>query len=131
MTHLQKSSVDVFLTHDWPQHIWEHGDKANLLRMKPFFKQDMDSGELGSPPGMQLLKLLKPSYWFSGHMHVKFEATVNHNSSDNSYSSEDDILGSKRKLTDALGITESVRTPAKTTQFLALDKVLDKPGREG
>lgn len=126
MTHLEKSSLDVFLSHDWPNGIWEYGDKANLLRMKPFFKQDMDSGELGSPPGMQLLNLLKPSYWFSGHMHVKFEASVPHGGDDN-----DDILGSKRKLTDALGITESVRAPAKVTQFLALDKVLDKPGREG
>ena len=126
MSHLQKSSVDVFLSHDWPCGIWEYGDKASLLQVKPYFKKDIDSGEMGSPPGMHLLTLLKPAYWFSGHMHVKFEATVTHSNEE-----EDDIIGSKRKLTDALGITESVRAPSKTTHFLALDKVLDTPGRRG
>lgn len=33
---------------------------------------------LGSPPLFELLKTLKPDWWFSAHLHVKFEATYLH-----------------------------------------------------
>jgi lariat debranching enzyme len=33
---------------------------------------------LGSPPLFELLKTLKPDWWFSAHLHVKFEATYFH-----------------------------------------------------
>lgn len=35
-------------------------------------------GALGSPPMMGLLRTLKPAWWFSAHLHVKYEATVHH-----------------------------------------------------
>lgn len=49
-----------------------------LLKRKPFFKSDIEKGELGSPPLTELLKKLKPKRWFSAHLHVKFEATYSH-----------------------------------------------------
>ncbi|KAH7107032.1 DBR1-domain-containing protein [Auriculariales sp. MPI-PUGE-AT-0066] len=69
---------DIFLSHDWPQGIAHHGNLQGLLRKKSFFKADIDSGRLGSPPMMSLLRKLQPKFWFASHLHVKFEATVNH-----------------------------------------------------
>ncbi|CEL61804.1 Lariat debranching enzyme OS=Schizosaccharomyces pombe (strain 972 / ATCC 24843) GN=dbr1 PE=3 SV=2 [Rhizoctonia solani AG-1 IB] len=74
----QLSSPDVFMSHDWPVDITRYGDVAGLLKRKPFFKSDIEKGELGSPPMMDLLRSLRPSYWFSAHLHCKFEALVNH-----------------------------------------------------
>lgn len=84
LSQLTPSKVDIMLSHDWPNNIWEHGDnshtgtKSGLLRFKPAFKQDMDSGRLGSRPTMELLKTLKPKFWFSAHMHCRFDAIVKH-----------------------------------------------------
>ncbi|CAE6440811.1 unnamed protein product [Rhizoctonia solani] len=74
----QLGSLDVFMSHDWPVDITNYGDVAALLKHKPFFKSDIEKGELGSPPMMDLLRSLRPSYWFSAHLHCKFEALVNH-----------------------------------------------------
>lgn len=75
------SSPDIFLSHDWPQSIERHGDTQGLLRRKPFFRQDVQTGNLGSPPLMGLLRTLKPKWWFSAHLHVRFQATVQHDPS--------------------------------------------------
>lgn len=80
MRLLQLSSTDIFISHDWPQGIEHHGDLDDLLRRKPFFRRDIESGNLGSPPGMQLLRKLKPHWWLSAHLHCRFEATVVHGS---------------------------------------------------
>ncbi|CAE6479541.1 unnamed protein product [Rhizoctonia solani] len=74
----QLSSPDIFMSHDWPVDVTRYGDVAGLLKRKPFFRSDIEKGELGSPPMMDLLRSLRPSYWFSAHMHCKFEAVVNH-----------------------------------------------------
>lgn len=70
--------IDVMLSHDWPAGIVHHGDLPQLLRAKPFFKRDIDTGTLGSPPAMDLLKSLRPAYWWSAHLHVRFTALVEH-----------------------------------------------------
>lgn len=75
--------MDVFLSHDWPVGITAHGDVAGLLRRKPFFRADIEKGELGSPPAMDLLLRLKPKWWFSAHLHCRFEASVVHDHGDN------------------------------------------------
>lgn len=75
---LQLSSPTVFLSHDWPQSIEQHGNVRDLLRRKPFFRDDVNTGKLGSPPLMGLLRNLKPKWWFSAHLHVRFEAAVVH-----------------------------------------------------
>ncbi|KAG2016515.1 lariat debranching enzyme [Coprinopsis cinerea AmutBmut pab1-1] len=71
-------SPDVFVSHDWPQNIAYHGDLRGLLRRKRFFEADIKSGRLGSPPLMGLLQTLQPKWWFAAHLHVRFEASVVH-----------------------------------------------------
>src|ERR1700761_6138580 len=48
------------------------------MRRKPYFRSDSAKGERGSPPLMNLLRNLKPAWWFSAHMHTRFEAEVLH-----------------------------------------------------
>ncbi|KAL1503181.1 hypothetical protein AB1Y20_011239 [Prymnesium parvum] len=70
--------VDVFLSHDWPQHIARHGDTQSLFRRKSFLRAEVEDGSLGSPPAKELLQHLKPSYWFSAHLHVQYASVVKH-----------------------------------------------------
>ena len=73
-----RKPVDIMLSHDWPRGIYEFGNASWLVRKKPFFQEEMESGTLGSPPAEELLHLLKPDYWFAAHLHVKFPALVSH-----------------------------------------------------
>lgn len=93
---LLKRPLDIMLSHDWPRGIYNHGNSRQLLRKKPFFKEEIDRGSLGSPPAEKLLNKLKPKYWFAAHLHCKFAALVDH------------------------------KEEGSTTKFLALDKCLPR-----
>ncbi|KAH8361620.1 hypothetical protein KR084_010431 [Drosophila pseudotakahashii] len=123
--------VDIFLSHDWPTGIYEYGNKAQLLRKKPFFAADMESGKLGSQPLEELLKAIQPSYWFAAHLHCKFAALVPHNhiqkrsddgSSSSSSSSEDEDDEKETKAPPSPRPSKQV----PVTKFLALDKCLPR-----
>lgn len=88
--------VDMMMSHDWPREVYNHGDANQLIRFKPHFRDEILDDKLGSPPCLDLLKKLKPDYWFSGHLHCKFSAVIPHDGSE------------------------------KKTKFLALDKCLPK-----
>ena len=77
-TTRQLSPPTIFLSHDWPQGIEHHGDLRGLLRRKPYFRDDVNRGVLGSPPLMGLLQTLRPRWWFAAHLHCRFEAEVVH-----------------------------------------------------
>ncbi|KAG7857324.1 hypothetical protein KL919_003961 [Ogataea angusta] len=116
---LQPSNETIMVSHDWPEGIYEYGRKDQLLRCKPFFKSDMEKHQLGSPPLMALLRHLRPSHWFSAHMHVKFEATVSWKpSQENEKINKEEI---ELELNDA-----SEETADLPTRFLALDKCLPR-----
>lgn len=73
-----KQPVDIFLSHDWPRSIYHYGNKKQLLKAKSFFRQEVENNTLGSPAASELLEHLKPAYWFSAHLHVKFAAVMLH-----------------------------------------------------
>ena len=76
-----RTGVDIFISHDWPVGITDYGDVGQLIRKKPFFQEDIANKQLGNPYSFQILTHLAPSYWFSGHLHVKFAAVVAHSES--------------------------------------------------
>lgn len=73
-----KQPVHIFLSHDWPRNIYHYGNKKQLLKTKSFFRQEVENSTLGSPAASELLEHLKPAYWFSAHLHVKFAALMQH-----------------------------------------------------
>lgn len=75
---LRGKRMDVMMSHDWPAGIEHYGNLPGLLRKKSFFKSDIEKGELGSPPAMELLKTVQPKQWLSAHLHVKYEAVFKH-----------------------------------------------------
>ncbi|KAG0488910.1 hypothetical protein HPP92_007721, partial [Vanilla planifolia] len=70
--------IDVFLSHDWPVGITEYGNWEKLVRQKPFFREEVQSRTLGSKPAAELLDKLRPTFWFSSHLHCRFPAVIQH-----------------------------------------------------
>lgn len=71
---LIQTQVDVGLSHDWPRAIEKHGDQEWLFRRKPDFRQESREGTLGNVAAKYIMDRLRPPYWFSAHLHVKFAA---------------------------------------------------------
>ncbi|KAK2600074.1 lariat debranching enzyme [Conoideocrella luteorostrata] len=71
---LLQSQVDVGISHDWPRYIEQHGDSEWLFRKKPDFRWESQNGHLGSIAAEHVMDRLRPLYWFSAHMHIKFAA---------------------------------------------------------
>ena len=73
--------VDIVVSHDWPTGITDFGDTETLLRLKDRtgqLRSEINSGQLGNPHSLTLLKKLKPKFWLAGHMHVKYAAVYEH-----------------------------------------------------
>ncbi|XP_004518449.1 lariat debranching enzyme isoform X2 [Ceratitis capitata] len=115
-------TIDIFMSHDWPRGIYNYGNKSQLARFKPHFRDEMDKGQLGSRPCEDLLKLLKPKYWFAAHLHCKFAAVVPHEADDSS-SEGDDVNYEEEKCKENKFPEDKVEN---ITKFLALDKCLPK-----
>ncbi|CAA9989930.1 RNA lariat debranching enzyme, putative [Plasmodium knowlesi strain H] len=80
---LVKDKVDIVITHDWPNNIEKHGDMNELLRRKFHFQSDIYNNTLGNPHTEFLLNKLKPYFWFSSHLHVKYSAIFLHSDKKN------------------------------------------------
>lgn len=70
--------IDICLSHDWPRGVYNFGNADELVRFKPYFRDEIAANKLGSPPCEGLLQHLKPTYWFSAHLHCKFSAIIPH-----------------------------------------------------
>ncbi|KAM5361415.1 hypothetical protein ACJZ2D_013105 [Fusarium nematophilum] len=136
-----KGPVDIALSHDWPTWVELFGDHEDLFKQKPHFLASAKVDNLGSKPAAEVLNHLRPRHWFSGHMHVRFRATVEHCGS----SMQDSVmrLALPEELRASLPIFKRQPSPAATlaapsqlteeqcrdrqhTEFLALSK----PGRD-
>jgi lariat debranching enzyme len=78
MFTIVKGAIDIFVSHDWPRGISQYGNVQQLLHHKPDFRRDIETNQLGSKVGEQLLHELKPFYWFCELLHTKFSALVPH-----------------------------------------------------
>jgi len=83
LSHFHGTSIDIMMSHDWPLGIWKYGNTAQLLTYKPHLQKDISQNKLGNPSLNHLLFQLQPKYWFSGHMHCKFDAHVHHKDTNN------------------------------------------------
>uniref|UniRef100_A0A914ZVZ2 Lariat debranching enzyme C-terminal domain-containing protein n=2 Tax=Parascaris univalens TaxID=6257 RepID=A0A914ZVZ2_PARUN len=70
--------IDIMVSHDWPAGITEYGDVDELLKKKPFFREDIEKNALGNPATMSLLHDIRPRYWLAAHLHCKFAALISH-----------------------------------------------------
>ena len=64
-----KLPLDIMISHDWPQGIYNFGDVDALVRRKPHFREQTEPGcrqPLGSPANAEVLYHTRPAYWFSG-----------------------------------------------------------------
>ncbi|KAM0431432.1 hypothetical protein ACHAPT_005409 [Fusarium lateritium] len=122
--------VDIALSHDWPTWVELFGDHEKLFAEKPHFFASAKVDNLGSKPAAQVLGHLRPSHWFSGHMHARFEAAIEHRGS----RMEDSVtqLDLPGTLKDVLPLFKKRHAPSQEssppdknqeTQFLALSKV--------
>ena len=123
----RRRRIDMFLSHDWPQRIWDYGKNSGqqLLRMKPFFRDDMMSGKLGSPPLRTILDHIQPRFWFAAHLHVKFAAVYPHATTAATASTIDE--GNEMSGSSSSSSSSDVVT-GRVSRFLSLDKLL--PGRD-
>lgn len=125
--YMDQTPIDVFLSHDWPQHIWEYGNKQQLLKIKPYFTVDIEAKKLGSPPLWDVLTFLKPSFWFAAHLHVKFAAVVPHHFIDlNTIETKEENLAEDQDTSNKADLIFSGLVSGKCTRFLALDKVIPR-----
>ncbi|KAF4510834.1 hypothetical protein G6O67_002693 [Ophiocordyceps sinensis] len=76
---LLQTQVDVGLSHDWPRAIEKHGDSEWLFRKKRDFRAESVDGTLGNAAAEYVMDRLRPPYWFSAHLHVKFAAVKHYN----------------------------------------------------
>lgn len=114
-SYLMKSDdevLDIALSHDWPKDIVYSGNLQQLLRYKPFFKQDIESGKLGNPLAKILLHRLRARYWFAAHLHVRFSANVKHEA---------------RKRSASVGDTNEAKKNKKNNDEIELDMDEEEP----
>lgn len=98
---IQSTPLDIMISHDWPQGIEQHGDTQGLIRRKPYFQREIQQNCLGSPPNNEMLRALKPKWWFAAHLHVKFRAQLVHGKTEQgSMPNSGASLSQKAQVTD-------------------------------
>nr|XP_019536798.2 LOW QUALITY PROTEIN: lariat debranching enzyme-like [Aedes albopictus] len=102
--------VDILLSHDWPRGVTDYGNTNQLLRFKPAFREDIEANKLGSAPCEDLLRVLKPPFWFSAHLHCKFSALIPHEDGEDTKFLALDKCLPKRRFLQVLDIESEEKT---------------------
>ncbi|KAH2435195.1 hypothetical protein KXW35_005072 [Aspergillus fumigatus] len=104
-----RTQVDLGLSHDWPNRVELCGDHETLFAKKHGFREDSNNGRLGSIAARFVLDRLRPAFWFSAHLHVKFNAVVQHgdNLQPDSLGPTRHIASSQRTSSNASTLTTS------------------------
>ncbi|EJU05916.1 Metallophos-domain-containing protein [Dacryopinax primogenitus] len=138
-------SPDIFISHDWPLSIEQHGDTQGLLRHKPFFKEEIRTNTLGSPPLLQLLNTIRPQRWFAAHLHTRFEAVYKHDAPTKTVAMpavaepgtnpdeiilDEDMDEGDRKIDAEIKGEASARTMSENPDEIALDDEEDAGNQE-
>ena len=84
-----RTQIDVGISHDWPKGVEWLGDWKALFAQKNFFETDARSGNLGSAAAKYVMDRLRPTHWFSAHLHCKFSALVRYGSKEEPSRSSD------------------------------------------
>jgi lariat debranching enzyme len=92
-----KSKIDILMTHDWPGGVVNRSDINKITKIKYHWKDELKTNTLGSPASEYLMKLLKPRYLLSGHMHFTYFNEIRHNESEVTKFIALDKAGTKRK----------------------------------
>ena len=121
LASMNERPIDVFISHDWPRGIYQHGNVFQLLKKKPFFQKEVHENNLGSPANEQLLHLLRPRYWFSAHLHVKFSAEVRHRSSEGLQKGSDDAIKRNASRSRPGTVQEQNTEETATTEFRGME----------
>lgn len=124
------TTVNIFVSHDWPVGITKFGREDRLLVEKPFFSDDISSNRLGNPYTLSLLNVAQPDYWVAAHLHCYFRATVPHpigssNDIDITLASTNKKCNTKVSSHSTLDDSDRNSSPSgitKFTSFIALDK---------
>ena len=95
--------LNIMLSHDWSLVVPKIGPLSELLRAKPFFKDDIAKNNLGSWPNQIVLDSIRPERWFSAHLHVRYEASICHSGETTAFLALDKP-GPKRKFMEMLQI---------------------------
>lgn len=78
LKQLAQDPPQILMSHDWPEDADKFGNLEQLLRFKPHFREDVQAHKLGSRPAREILDIVQPEYWFSGHLHCKYAALIEH-----------------------------------------------------
>ena len=128
----ERQPLDVMISHDWPINIHSCGNVQYLLKRKPYFREEVQNNCLGNPLLEPLVRHLKPRHWFSAHLHVRFDALINH-SDDNQIQTRflalDKVLP-RRQYLEIIDIEPTVPSESDSLEYdaewLAILKTTDK-----
>lgn len=96
--NLNIGKIDLMLSHDWPYGMVRKEDYEYISKIKRVSNEQIE--EFGSPAYSYLIRLLKPKYWISAHLHLYYTNTIE----ETTFLALDKIITEKRKWLEVIEI---------------------------